>query len=185
MTSNTLIPLESIERRIYLLRGHKVMLDSDLAALYGVGTRRLNEQVRRNLQRFPPDFMFRLTLEECRHLMSQIATSSSGWGGRRKLPLVFTQEGVAMLSGVLNSKRAIQVNIAIMRAFVRLREVLVTHKDLAKRLEDIERHLSGHDAELGMQAAKIRAVFRALRRLMDPPAKQKRQIGFLPHPSQK
>src|SRR3989338_2061805 len=142
-----LIPLEGIEQRIYLMRGHKVMLDSDLADLYGVPTFRLNEQVKRNRQRFPQDFMFRLTPQEFSNLKSHFAISSSGWGGRRTLPLVFTQEGVAMLSGVLNSSRAIRVNVAIMRVFVKLREVLSTHKDLAKRLESIERHLAGHDAE--------------------------------------
>jgi len=156
------------------------MLDSDLARLYGVPTGRLNEQVRRNASRFPGDFMFQLTAQETAHLKSQFATSSSEWGGRRKLPLVFTQEGVAMLSGVLRSERAVQVNIAIMRAFVRLREVLATHTELAKRLEHAERRLAGHDAALGKHAAEIRAVFEAIRQLIEPSKRHRPKIGFKP-----
>jgi hypothetical protein len=126
-------PLERIERSILLIRGHKVMLDADLAVLYAVSTKRLNEQVRRNRSRFPGDFMFQLTGEEVRSLRSQFATSKKGRGGRRYSPLVFTEQGIAMLSTVLNSERAIQVNIEIMRAFVRLREMIATHKDLARK----------------------------------------------------
>jgi hypothetical protein len=120
-----ILPSERIERSILLIRGHKVMLDADLAILYGVSTKRLNEQVRRNRSRFPDDFMFQLTVEEVRSLRSQFATSKQGRGGRRYAPLVFTEQGIAMLSTVLNSERAIQVNIEIMRAFVRLRRAPV------------------------------------------------------------
>ncbi len=148
-----LIPVEVIERKIYLIRGHKVMLDNDLAELYGVPTKRLNEQVRRNLRRFPDDFMFQLTDEEAVILRSQFATSKRG--GRRYLPYVFTEQGVAMLSTVLNSERAIEVNIAIMRVFVKLREMISSHKDLAKRLDDLEKKYD----------AQFKVVFDAIRQL--------------------
>ncbi len=135
-----LIPVEIIEKKIYLIRGHKVMLDSDLAELYGVETKRLNEQVRRNLKRFPDDFMFQLTEEEAESLRSHFATLKSGRGKHRKyLPYAFTEQGVAMLSSVLNSDRAIEVNVQIMRTFVKLREMLSTHKDLARKLADMEK----------------------------------------------
>ena len=145
------------------------MLDADLAVLYGVSTKRLNEQVRRNRSRFPDDFMFQLTREEVRSLRSQIATSKQGRGGRRYAPLVFTEQGIAMLSTVLNSERAIQVNIEIMRAFVRLREMIATHKDLARKLEALERRYD----------AQFKVVFDAIRELMKPPESKKRKIGFL------
>ena len=145
------------------------MLDADLAVLYGVSTKRLNEQVRRNRSRFPDDFMFQLTREEVRSLRSQIATSKQGRGGRRYAPLVFTEQGIAMLSTVLNSERAIQVNIEIMRAFVRLREMIATHKDLARKLEALEKRYD----------AQFRVVFDAIRELMKPPESKKRKIGFL------
>jgi ORF6N domain-containing protein len=145
------------------------MLDADLAILYGVSTKRLNEQVRRNRSRFPDDFMFQLTREEVRSLRSQIATSKQGRGGRRYAPLVFTEQGIAMLSTVLNSERAIQVNIEIMRAFVRLRELVATHKDLARKLEALEKRYD----------AQFRVVFDAIRELMKPPESKKRKIGFL------
>jgi hypothetical protein len=164
-----ILPRERIERSILLLRGHKVMLDADLAVLYGVSTKRLNEQVRRNRSRFPDDFMFQLTREEVRSLRSQIATSKQGRGGRRYAPLVFTEQGIAMLSTVLNSERAIQVNIEIMRAFVRLREMIATHKDLARKLEALERRYD----------AQFKVVFDAIRELMAPPESKKRKIGFL------
>ncbi|MBI4691814.1 MAG: ORF6N domain-containing protein [Nitrospirae bacterium] len=163
-----IIPGEMIERKIYLLRGHKVMLDSDLAELYEVPTRRLNEQVRRNIMRFPSDFMFQLTSEEAENLRSQFASSSSGHGGRRYRPYVFTEQGVAMLSSVLNSERAILVNIAIMRAFVKLREMLSTHKDLARKLADMEKKYD----------SQFKVVFDAIRQLMTPPETRKRKIGF-------
>ena len=161
-----LIPGEMIEKKILFLREHKAMLDSDLAALYGVTTKRLNEQVRRNLRRFPADFMFQLTTDEAESLRSQNATSKRG--GRRYLPYAFTEQGVAMLSSVLNSERAIEVNILIMRAFVKLREMLATHKDLAKKLEEMEKKYD----------VQFKVVFDAIRKLMAPPEPKRRQIGF-------
>ncbi len=165
------VPVEMIERRIYLIRGNKVMLDRDLAELYGAPTFRLNEQVKRNRKRFPDDFMFQLTRQESDVLTSQIAISKTGRGGRRTLPYAFTEQGVAMLSSVLNSDRAITVNIAIMRAFVQLREMLASHKDLARRMADLER-------EQKEQGEQIAAVFQAIQQLLEPPEQPKRQIGF-------
>lgn len=156
------------------------MLDSDLAELYGVPTKRLNEQVHRNASRFPHDFMFQLTQGEADslrshfatlNLRSQIATSKSRHGGRRYLPFAFTEQGVAMLSTVLNSERAIQVNIAIIRTFVRLRQMLATHRELGQKLAELERKVEGHDQ-------KIRSVFDAIRQLMTPPGPARRRIGF-------
>ena len=160
------------ESRILIIRGHKVMLDVDLAEMYGIPTKRLNEQIKRNLKRFPIDFMFQLTKDEAEFLRSQIATSKKGSGGRRYLPLAFTELGVAMLSSVLNSERAILVNVEIMRAFVRLRQVLSTHKDMARKLDDLEKKMKVHDTQ-------IQAVFDAIRELMKTPEKPKRRIGFL------
>ena len=160
--------VQRVERRILLIRGHKVMLDADLATLYGVGTKALNRAVRRNLERFPEDFMFQLTSDEAAALRCQSGTSNAGRGGRRYTPYAFTEQGVAMLSSVLRSERAIHVNIAIMRAFVRLRALLATHADLARRLQALERKYD----------KRFRAVFVAIRELMDradPPA---RRIGF-------
>lgn len=175
-----LVPPERIERRIYLIRGHKVMLDSDLAALYGVATFNLNKAVKRNRTRFPHDFMFRLSKKEWDNLRFQIGisnlrpkTATSSWGGRRYRPYAFTEQGVAMLSSVLRSEWAVQVNIAIMRAFVKLRETLALHKDLAKKLEELERKIIHHDAQ-------IQSIFDAIRRLMAPPEKPQRRIGFHP-----
>lgn len=150
------IPDEIITNKIFVVRGKKVILDRDLAGLYDVETRRLNEQVKRNIDRFPPDFMFQLTMEEFENLKSQFATSS--WGGRRKLPYVFTEQGVAMLSGVLNSKRAIKVNIQIMRVFTRMRRMLETHKSILKKLDDLERKDIEHDK-------KILLIFEFLKQL--------------------
>lgn len=165
----TVVPMEVIEGRIYLIRGHKVMLDSDLAELYGVPAKRLNEQVRRNPKRFPPDFMFQLTKEETESLRSHFATLKQGRGQHRKyLPYVFTEQGVSMLSSVLNSDQAIEVNVHIMRAFVKLREMIASHKDLAKRLDDLEKKYD----------AQFRVVFDAIRELMRPPEKAKKKIGF-------
>jgi len=168
----TLISVEKIESKILFIRGEKVMMDRDLAGLYQVPTRRLNEQVKRNIRRFPGDFMFQLTRKEFKILKSQFAISS--WGGTRKLPYAFTEQGVAMLSSVLHSERAVQVNIAIMRAFVKLRQILSTHKELAHKLEQLERKIEKHDEE-------IRVIFEAIRQLMTPPEKPKRRIGFHPH----
>jgi ORF6N domain len=164
--------LASIERTIYFFRGEKVMVDADLARLYRVPTSRLNEQVKRNRSRFPKDFMFQLTAEEAASLTSQIAISNRSRGGRRHRPYAFTEQGVAMLSSVLKSTRAVQVNIAIMRAFVKLREILATHHDLAVRLEELEGKFQQHDAQ-------IQEVFDAIRALLVPPPDPgKRRIGF-------
>ncbi len=147
------------------------MLDSDLAELYGVSTKVFNQSVRRNRERFPEDFMFQLTLRETRFLRSQFVTSKRGRGGRRYFPYVFTEHGVAMLSSVLRSKRAIQVNIAIMRAFAKLRRILAGHKELAEKLAELEHKLEGHDA-------KIQSLFNAIRQLMASPKSPRRRIGF-------
>jgi ORF6N domain len=166
-----IVPVEVIQHKIYLIRGCKVILDSDLAALYEVPTKRLNEAVRRNLGRFPADFMFQLTAEELETLRSQIATSSSSHGGRRFQPYAFTEHGVAMLSSVLTSKRAVALNILIIRAFVRLREYLSTHQDLARKLEDVERTQQEHGAH-------IQQIYDCIDRLLEPPEPSKRRIGF-------
>ena len=163
---SNLIPQEVIENKIYLIRGHKVMLDIDLAKLYDVETKNLNLQVKRNIKRFPEDFMFQLTKEE--NLRLQFATSS--YGGRRYLPYVFTEQGVAMLSSVLNSERAIEVNIAIMRAFVRLREILLTHKDLAAKIAALELKYENYDMRFSEYDKHIMAIFEAIRKLMTPVA---------------
>ena len=167
MGEQNLVPIERIERAIVVLREHKVMLDEDLAVLYAVDVKVLNQAVRRNLQRFPSDFMFRLVAEETEVLRSQFVTSRS-WGGRRYLPYAFTEQGVAMLSSVLRSDRAVRVNIEIMRAFVRLRQMLQANADLAKKLVALEKKYD----------AKFRVVFDAIRELMEPPVKAKRRIGF-------
>lgn len=159
---------EDIPRRILTIRGYRVLLDSDLAELYGVSTSRLNEAVKRNSVRFPEDFMFRLTAEEHGSLISHFAISKPGKGGRRKLPYAFTEQGVAMLSGVLNSLRAVQVNIAIMRVFVRMRRLLVSHEGLARKVDALERTCD----------AQFRVVFDAFRALMEPPKTPRRRIGF-------
>jgi hypothetical protein len=165
------VPVEVIERRIYLIRGKKVMIDSDLAGLYGAPTFRLNEAVKRNRRRFPEDFMFQLTKEETESLTSQIAMSKAGRGGRRTRPYVFTEQGVAMLSSVLNSERAIEVNIAIMRAFVKLREMLESNEELNRKFAALERKLATHDKY-------FRVVFEELRKLIAAPEKPRRRIGF-------
>ncbi len=163
-----LIPVEMIERKIYLIRGDKVLLDGDLAELYGVEVKRLKRQVRRNLTRFPEDFMFELRKEEYDSLRSHFGTLKRG-EHTKYLPYAFTEQGVAMLSSVLNSERAIHVNIAIMRAFVKLREMLATHKDLARKLNEME---NKYDAQ-------FKVVFDAIRQLMTPPEPKKRKIGFI------
>ena len=174
MAADALIPVERIEKAILLIRGQKVMLDRDLARLYGVSTKVFNQAVARNRRRFPEDFMFRLTAQEAEALRSQIVTLKTGRGKHSKyLPYAFTEQGVAMLSSVLRSARAIEVNIAIMRAFVRLREILATHKELARKLDEIEKRLGQHDEQ-------FQVVFEAIRRLMAPPPdpEKKRRIGF-------
>jgi len=173
------IAVELVATKILVIRGSRVMLDKDLALLYGVSTMRLNEQVKRNRERFPEDFMFQLTKSEASNLISQNAISS--WGGNRKLPYVFTEQGVSMLSSVLNSKRAIQVNIAIMRAFVQMREVLLTNKDLAVKIEALELKYKNHDMKLTEYDNHIGAIFEAIKQLMvPPPVPEKPKIGFHP-----
>lgn len=163
------LPAERILHSIHLFRKERVLLDADLAALYGVETRVLVQAVKRNVQRFPADFMFQLSDEEWAILKSQSGISSS-WGGRRTAPYAFTELGVAMLSSVLNSERAIQVNISIMRAFTQLRAMLATHADLARKLEALERKYDG----------QFRMVFEAIRGLMESPVPAKKPIGFRP-----
>ncbi|MEW5993198.1 MAG: ORF6N domain-containing protein [Candidatus Zixiibacteriota bacterium] len=163
----------AVENRIYLIRGQRVMLDSDLAELYGVTTKRLNEQVKRNTERFPADFMFRLNPAEVEVLRSQFATSNKGRGGRRHLPYAFTEHGAVMLASVLNSDRAIEASIFVVRAFIRMRELLSVHKDFARKLTELERRVSGHDED-------IKALVAAIRQLMQPTDPPKRKIGFEP-----
>jgi hypothetical protein len=164
--------------KIRLIRGQKVILDKDLAELYGVETRRLNEQVKRNPDRFPEDFMFQLTESELEILMSQIATSSSKWGGRRKLPYAFTEHGVLMLSSVLNSPTAIQVNIQIVRVYSRLREMLSTHKDVLIKLDKLEKNIFQQEKSLDKHEKEIRLVFSTLRKLVTQPKPERKQIGY-------
>jgi len=168
----SLVVVANIESKILLIRGQKVMLDADLAELYGVETRRLNEQVNRNRERFPEDFMFQLTAEEFANLKSQFATSS--WGGRRKLPYAFTEHGSIMAASVLNSPRAIEISVHVVRAFVRMRELVAGNKELAQKLNLLERKVGAHDKA-------IAEIINAIRQLMAPEApKKKRPIGFAP-----
>src|SRR5438270_8082486 len=169
-TSRALIPAGRIAQSIHVLRGQKVMLDSDLAALYGVTTGNLNKAVTRNRDRFPSDFCFRLRREDAKRLIFQIGISNSR-GGRRHSPYAFTEQGVAMLSSVLNSPRAIKVNIAIMRAFVKLRESLESNRELADKFAELHRRVGKHDEE-------IAAIIDAIRQLMAPPERTRREIGF-------
>jgi len=166
----TNVPQVHIEQKIYFIRGHKVMLDKDLAILYGVKPIRLREQVKRNRKRFPEDFMFQLNQKEIDSMVSQNAIPSRKHLGGHN-PYVFTEQGVAMLATVLNSERAILVNIAIMRAFVRLREMVSTHKELAQKLGQLERKIKSHDED-------IRLIFEAIKQLMTPPETKKAKIGF-------
>jgi hypothetical protein len=166
--SDKMILTERIESKILLLRGKKVMLDRDLALLYGIDAKSLKRAVRRNIDRFPVDFMFVLDQQELTNWRRQFGTSKSDRLGLRYPPMAFTEPGVAMLSSVLNSQRAIQVNIAIMRAFIRLRQILATHSGLARELDELERKYD----------AQFRVVFTALRRLMNPPRRARRRIGF-------
>ena len=169
MSKEIAIPEEIITNKIYLIRDQKIMLDSDLAELYQVETRRLNEQVKRNIDRFPADFMFQLTDEEWVNLKSQNTTSS--WGGRRKLPYVFTEHGVLMLSSVLNSQRAIAVNIHIMRVFTKLREMLLTHQDLLIKMNELESKVANQDKS-------IKQVFAYLKQFVQEKKEPKESIGF-------
>jgi len=173
-----MIPVERIENRIYFIRGQKVMIDHDLAALYGIETKQLKRQVKRNIGRFPDDFMFQLTREEYNSLRCQIGTLEKGKHAKY-LPYAFTEQGVAMLSSVLNSERAIQVNIAIMRAFVKLRQMLSANKELAHKLAELERKIECHDGQIEKHGAEIRVIFNAIRKLMAPPKPKKLKIGFI------
>ncbi len=166
MPSEALLPIERVETVILFVRGERVILDADIAGLYGVETKALVQAVKRNLDRFPDDFMFQLTTEEASNLRYQFGTSS--WGGRRYLPYAFTEQGVAMLSGVLRSERAAQVSVEIMRAFVRLRRMVSQQADLALKLDDLEQRYD----------EQFRVVFDALRELMAPPEAEGRAIGF-------
>lgn len=171
MTKTLALPDEVVISKIYLLRNHKVMLDIDLAELYQVETKRLNEQVKRNAERFPKDFMFKLTEEEWESLRSQFATSKKGRGGRRYVPLAFTEHGVLMLSSVLNSERAVQVNIQIMRIYTKLKGIVMDHKDILLKLEKLERKVSGHDEN-------FKVVFSYLKELLNPKTEPMRRVGF-------
>jgi hypothetical protein len=171
-SETAIVPVERVVQHIHVVRGHKVLLDSDLARLYGVPTKHLVQAVKRNLERFPSDFMFQLVSEEQACLRSQIVTSKGGRGGRRYPPYAFTEQGVAMLSSVLNSGRAVQVNIAVMRAFVKLREIMATNRELARRFAELEKRVGSHDAQ-------IQGILEAIRQLLAPPApKPGREIGF-------
>ena len=164
----TLIPSPLISQKIYFVRGTRVMLDADLARLYGVATKNLNKAVKRNAARFPKDFMFRLSSREISGLRFQSGTSKNGAGGRRYAPYAFTEQGVAMLSSVLRSQRAVQVNVAIMRTFVRLRELLATHEDLRRKIEVMEKKYD----------ARFQAIFTTIKQMLETPIPPKRRIGF-------
>ena len=168
--SKAIIPMQQIAKSIYLLRGQRAILDFELAPLYSVTTGNLNKAVNRNRERFPTDFMFQLTPAETDHLIFQFGRSKRR-GGRRHLPYAFSEEGVAMLSSVLKSERAVRVNIAIMRAFVKLRETLETNRELARKFAELERRVGKHDE-------KIDAILEAIRQLMATPEKPRREIGF-------
>lgn len=166
-----LVTYKRIETKIISLRAEKVILDSDLASIYGVTTARLNQQVKRNKERFPADFAFRLTKEEFGSLMLQNAISNSMRGGRRKLPLVFTEHGAIMAANVLNSSKAVRMSVLVVRAFVQIRRNISITSELAKRLDDLERKVINHDSD-------IQALVEAIRQLMQPPEKSKKTFGF-------
>lgn len=169
---------ESIINKIYIIRGRKIMFDRDLAELYGVETKVLNQAVRRNSIRFPDDFMFQLTNNELNNWKSQFVTSNKEKMGLRKLPLAFTEQGVSMLSSVLSSPTAIEVNIQIIRIFTRMRELLLTHKDILVKLEQIEKNLIKQDTRVSKHEGEIRVIFEALKQLLDRPQKPRPRIGF-------
>ena len=169
---------ETVVNKIYLIRGQKVMMDRDLAEMYGVETRRLNEQVKRNEKRFPIDFMFQLTEQELDYWKSQNATSNKEKMGLRKLPNVFTEQGVAMLSSVLNSETAIEVNIKIIRIFTRMREMLLAHKDILLKLEQMERKILKQDSKLNKHEKEMHIIFTALKELLNQKTEPMRTIGF-------
>lgn len=167
-----LVPIERITNSILIIRGQRVLLDSELAALYGVETKRFNEQVKRNLARFPADFMFQVTATEGGLLRSQIATSKAGRGGRRYSPYAFTEHGAIMAATILNSQRAVEMSVYVVRAFLQLRRMLASNKELARRLDELERRLGTHDRT-------IISMVKAIRQLMNPPAPKRRGIGFM------
>ncbi|MCX5750730.1 MAG: ORF6N domain-containing protein [Candidatus Saganbacteria bacterium] len=169
---SNLIPIERVERRIYLIRGQKVMLDRDIAELYEAATKVLKQAVKRNMARFPEDFMFELTNEEFQNWRSQFVTSNSDKIGLRWKPFAFTEQGIAMLSGIIQSSKAVQVNIAIMRAFVRIRQMIFTHKDLAQKFKELEGRVGGHDQQ-------IRGLFDAIQKILEIEEKPKNRIGFI------
>lgn len=163
--------VDSLTSRIHLVRGQKVMLDADLAELYGISTRIFNQGVKRNRSRFPVDFMFQLTVEEYENLRSQFVISSSRWGGRRYTPLAFTEHGAIMAATILNSQKAMEMSVFIVRAFVQLREIISAHSELTDKLQQLESKVSGHDQS-------IADLFEAIRQLMMPPSSKKRFVGF-------
>ncbi len=167
-SENSIVPIGLITQKIYFVRSARVMLDADLARLYGVATKNLNKAVKRNMRRFPQDFMFQLSPYEMRNLRFQIGTSRKGQGGRRYAPYAFTEQGIAMLSSVLRSARAVQVNVAIMRTFVRLREMLATHDELRRKINAIEKRYD----------ARFQAVFATIRQMLETPVPAKKPIGF-------
>ncbi|MFZ1529378.1 MAG: ORF6N domain-containing protein [Ferruginibacter sp.] len=167
------VPDEVIISKIYFIRGQKIMLDKDLAIMYNVTTGNFNKAVKRNPKRFPKDFMFQLTQEEFKNLIFQNGTSSSGWGGTRKMPYAFTEQGVAMLSGVLNSDTAIEVHVRIIRIFAKIKELLLTNKDILLKLEQLEKKVTAHDENIQM-------IFKALKQLLNPAPEPRKRIGFKP-----
>jgi phage regulator Rha-like protein len=167
-SENSIVPIGLITQKIYFVRSARVMLDADLARLYGVATKNLNKAVKRNMRRFPQDFMFQLSSNEMRNLRFQIGTSKRGQGGRRYAPYAFTEQGIAMLSSVLRSARAVQVNVAIMRTFVRLREMLATHEELRRKIDAMEKRYD----------SRFQAVFATIRRMLETPVPAKKPIGF-------
>lgn len=176
MTNNNSIIKEQIIKKIFFIRGKRVMVDQDLAELYNLPTKSLNLAVKRNIERFPDDFMFQLTKEEYENLRFQFETSR--WGGRRYYPYVFTEQGVAMLSSVLNSKKAIHVNIQIMRAFIKLKEMILTNHQLKLLIEKIERRLDQSDQKMKNHEKQIHILADLIEQLLEPPEKTKRKIGF-------
>jgi hypothetical protein len=169
---------EEISSKIYFIRDKKIILDKDLGELYDVTTGNLNKAVKRNLKRFPEDFMFQLTEAEFKNLIFQSGISS--WGGTRKMPYGFTEQGVAMLSGVLNSDRAIEVNIRIIRIFTKLREMLLTHKDILLKMEKVEKNMMQQDGKMKQYEKDIQIIFEALKQLLNPPQEPRKRIGFKP-----
>ena len=171
--TSAIVPVEHITQSILVLRGQRVILDRELAAIYGVTTGRLNEAIKRNARRFPEDFMFQLTAEESEHLRSHFAISS--WGGRRYRPYAFTEHGAIQAANVLNSTRAVEMGVYVVRAFVKLRELLASNKDLARRLDELEARIQ---KKLTTHDEAITAMLSAIRQLMNPPQPKRRGIGF-------